>query len=229
MRSSEGVRFWVCFAVRELRSLEFGRSKFGACGLRAVALGLGCLGARSWGRESGGGNPGAGIRGRDSGGGNPGAGIRGRRCLPLRGKVRAALLKKSITFSLCTPLLHPPHIFPKPSHMGGRQARASILTPLHLPKPPSASTTASSKPKRSTPTPCSWGGCASARRRRRWPPALPAPCSWACRRLPPPPFHLERNKAPKPPARGAWARRIRSNGAGRRHCRLIRTRRAAAR
>ena len=62
MRSSEGVRFWVCFAVRELRSLEFGRSKFGACGL--WRLGLGCLGARSWG-----GKPGAGNRGRETGGG----------------------------------------------------------------------------------------------------------------------------------------------------------------
>ena len=50
-------------------------------------------------------------------------------------------------------------------------------------------------------------------------PQAAGPCSWACRRLLPPPPQPERNKAPKPPARGAWARRIRANGTGRRHCR----------
>ncbi len=38
------------------------------------------------------------------------------------------------------------------------------------------------------------------------------PCSWACRRQLPPPPHPERNKAPKPPARGAWARQHGAEG-----------------
>ena len=46
--------------------------------------------------------------------------------------------------------------------------------PLLVGLPPSTSTTAPTGTKRSTPTPCSWGGCASASRRRHWPPALPA-------------------------------------------------------
>ena len=44
-----------------------------------------------------------------------------------------------------------------------------------------------------------------------------SPCSWACRRLLPPPPHSERNEASPPPARGAGVRRIRANGTGRRH------------
>ena len=51
------------------------------------------------------------------------------------------------------------------------------------------------------------------------PPQAAGPCSWACRRLRPPPPHQKRKEAPLPPARGAWARRPRANGAGRRHCR----------
>ena len=47
---------------------------------------------------------------------------------------------------------------------------------------PSARTAAPSEPKRSKPTPCSWGGLACPSRRRLWPAALPPPCSWACRR-----------------------------------------------
>ena len=49
-------------------------------------------------------------------------------------------------------------------------------------------------------------------------PQAASPCSWACRRLPAPSPHAERNEAPMPPARGAWARRPRAEGAGRPHC-----------
>ena len=59
--------------------------------------------------------------------------------------------------------------FPKTA-AGGK----SLLVDL----PPSAPTPAPTDPHRSTPAPCSWGGCASTRSRRHWPPALPAPCSW---------------------------------------------------
>ena len=50
-------------------------------------------------------------------------------------------------------------------------------------------------------------------------PQAASPCAWACRRL-----HLllplqNRNAAPLPPARGAWARRHGAEGAGCRHCR----------
>ena len=51
------------------------------------------------------------------------------------------------------------------------------------------------------------------------PPQAAGPCSWACRRLLASPPQSERNKAPKPPTRGAWARLPRAEGAGRRHCR----------
>ena len=50
-------------------------------------------------------------------------------------------------------------------------------------------------------------------------PQAAGPCSWACRRLLASPPQSERNKAPKPPTRGAWARLPRAEGAGRRHCR----------
>ena len=56
-------------------------------------------------------------------------------------------------------------------------------------------------------------------RRPQKPPQAAGPCAWACRRLHARPFHSERNAAPKPPTRGAWARLLRANGAGRRHCR----------
>ena len=51
-------------------------------------------------------------------------------------------------------------------------------------------------------------------------PQAAGPCSWACRRLPAPPSHAERNEAPMPPARGAWVRIPRAKGTGCRHCRL---------
>ena len=50
-------------------------------------------------------------------------------------------------------------------------------------------------------------------------PQAAGPCSWACRRLCPHRPTRNEKEAPMPPARGAWARRIRANGAGRRHCR----------
>ena len=48
-------------------------------------------------------------------------------------------------------------------------------------------------------------------------PQAAGPCSWACRHLFSPPPHSERNAAPKPPTRGAWARRLRAEGTGSRH------------
>ena len=54
---------------------------------------------------------------------------------------------------------------------GGRLLRLSL--------PPSAPTTAPTEPHRSTPAPCSWGGCASTPRQRRWPAALPPPAQHA--------------------------------------------------
>ena len=48
-------------------------------------------------------------------------------------------------------------------------------------------------------------------------PQAAGPCSWACRRLLPPPPHSERNEARPPPARGAGVRRIRANGTVSRH------------
>ena len=51
------------------------------------------------------------------------------------------------------------------------------------------------------------------------PPQAAGPCSWACRRLRPPSPQPNRNAAHPPPARGVGVRRIRANGAGRRHCR----------
>ena len=53
--------------------------------------------------------------------------------------------------------------------------------PLLVGLPPSTPTIAPTEPKRSTPTPCSWGGCASNPSQRRWPAALPPPCSWGGR------------------------------------------------
>ena len=50
-------------------------------------------------------------------------------------------------------------------------------------------------------------------------PQAAGPCSWACRRLLASPPQSERNKAPKPPTRGAWVREHVANGTGRRHCR----------
>ena len=47
--------------------------------------------------------------------------------------------------------------------------------PLLVGLPPSAPTTAPTEPKRRAPAPCSWGGCASTRSRRRW---LPTPSAW---------------------------------------------------
>ena len=49
------------------------------------------------------------------------------------------------------------------------------------------------------------------------PPRLPSPN----RRLPASPPHLNRTAAPKPPARGAWARQPGAEGTGSRHCRLL--------
>ena len=48
-------------------------------------------------------------------------------------------------------------------------------------------------------------------------PQAASPCSWTCRRLYPPPPHQKRKEASMPPARGAWMRRLRAEGAGRRH------------
>ena len=51
------------------------------------------------------------------------------------------------------------------------------------------------------------------------PPQAASPCSWTCRRLPAHSLHSERNEAPKPPERGAWAREHGAKGTVRRHCR----------
>ena len=51
-------------------------------------------------------------------------------------------------------------------------------------------------------------------------PQAAGPCSWACRRLLPPPPHPNRNAARPPPARGAGARLHGAEGFGCRHCRL---------
>ena len=48
-------------------------------------------------------------------------------------------------------------------------------------------------------------------------PQAASPCSWTCRRLHARSPHSERNEAPKPPARGAWARRPGAKGSGCRH------------
>src|SRR5699024_7539826 len=48
-------------------------------------------------------------------------------------------------------------------------------------------------------------------------PQAAGPCSWACRRLLPPPPHPNRNAARPPPARGAGARLHGAEGIG---CRL---------
>ena len=50
-------------------------------------------------------------------------------------------------------------------------------------------------------------------------PQAAGPCSWACRRLLPPPPHPNRNAARPPPARGAGARLHGAEGTGSRHCR----------
>ena len=50
-------------------------------------------------------------------------------------------------------------------------------------------------------------------------PQAASPCSWTCCRLFALPPHSERNAAPKPPTRGAWAREHVAEGTGRRHCR----------
>ena len=93
--------------------------------------------------------------------------------------------------------------------------------PLLVGLSPSARTAAPSEPKRSKPAPCSWGGLACPSRRRLWPAALPPPCSWACRRRIHKPPHSERNEAPMPPARGAWALLHGAEGSGWRHCRPL--------
>ena len=51
------------------------------------------------------------------------------------------------------------------------------------------------------------------------PPQADGPCTWAVRRVCALPPEQKRNEAPKPPARGAWAREYGANGTGRRHCR----------
>ena len=58
------------------------------------------------------------------------------------------------------------------------QKTAAGERPLLVGRSPSARTTALSETKRSTPTPCSWGGGASNPSRRHWQAALPPPCSW---------------------------------------------------
>ena len=50
-------------------------------------------------------------------------------------------------------------------------------------------------------------------------PQAAGPCSWACRRLPAPSPHSERNAERPPPARGVGVRLPGANGTGRRHCR----------
>ena len=50
-------------------------------------------------------------------------------------------------------------------------------------------------------------------------PQAASPCAWTCHRLFALLPHSERNKAPKPPARGAWARLPRAEGTGWRPCR----------
>ena len=65
--------------------------------------------------------------------------------------------------------------------MGKRRPFSRVLVPqnaaggkpLLLGLPSSMRTTAPFGPKRSTPAPCSWGGCASTPSQRRWLPALP--------------------------------------------------------
>ena len=64
-----------------------------------------------------------------------------------------------------------------------------------------------------------WGTAADSPQPPSPTPQAASPCAWACRRLLPPPLQAERNEAPKPPTRGAWARLLRANGTGRRHCR----------
>ena len=65
-----------------------------------------------------------------------------------------------------------------PCPRGARQRRPTHTfaggRPLLVGLPPSAPAAAPSEPKRSAPAPCSWGGCASTRSRRRWKPAPPA-------------------------------------------------------
>ena len=74
-----------------------------------------------------------------------------------------------------------------------------------------------------------WGRRPFPRSPRPPTPQAAGPCSWACRRLLASPPQPDRNAERPPPARGAGARLHGANGTGRRHCRLIRTRRAAAR
>ena len=80
-----------------------------------------------------------------------------------------------------------------PLHFAAHHRKTAVRSPTPVPKtaaggrpllvglPPSTPTIAPTEPKRSTPTPCSWGGCASNPSQRRWPAALPPPCSWGGR------------------------------------------------
>ena len=64
------------------------------------------------------------------------------------------------------PAAPPPHPSPPKTVAGGR--------PLLVGLSPSAHSTAPTETHRSRPAPCSWGGSASPRSQRHWPPALPA-------------------------------------------------------
>ena len=67
-----------------------------------------------------------------------------------------------------------PHLSVPQNAAGGR--------PLLLGRPPSTRTVAPFGPKRSTPAPCSWGGCASTSSQRHCQPALPA-ARWSLARM----------------------------------------------
>ena len=101
-----------------------------------------------------------------------------------------------------------PHPRSAPCPIGARQRRPTRAVPARHPSSTSAASARPALPSTPTSPPPNQ-------------PQAAGPCSWACRRLHPLPPHQKRKEAPMPPARGAWARRLRANGAGCRHCRPL--------
>ena len=146
------------------------------------------------------------------------ASVRDRRCLPLRGKSASELARliggcrggKQGVGALC------------PSGTVGRRARKTKHTLLRSMRRRVHATIPLGE-RRALPAPAQginplripfWGTG------RPPTPQAAGPCSWACRRLLASPPQPDRNEAPKPPTRGAWARLPRAEGAGFRYYRM---------
>ena len=115
-------------------------------------------------------------------------------------------------------------------HPARAQAQRSTPAKGHLSALPAAASPPTIPPgeRRALPAPAQgsrplripfWGAAAVSPHPRPPTPQAASPCSWACRRLLPPPPHSERNEASPPPAHGADLRDPRAEGTGRRHCR----------